>query len=74
MGNYWFPAPPNPGLHVRNRYGYEVYRHAVHWLDIPGTPDGWQQYDTTAAFPNCEARSPMLVLIVGLFILEIYVI
>ena len=28
------PVPRNPGKFVRNRYGYEIYKHQEHWLTI----------------------------------------
>ena len=39
----WVRAPRNPGLHVRNRYGQEMYRHAQHWISL-GKYSGWDEY------------------------------
>ncbi|XP_037088071.1 uncharacterized protein LOC119108586 isoform X2 [Pollicipes pollicipes] len=51
----WYPAPRNPGLYVRNRYGHEVYRHAEHWLTT-GMKSGWAAYNT--ARPSKLDRGP----------------
>ena len=32
MAGHWIPVSYNPGLHVRNRYGHEIYKHSQHWL------------------------------------------
>ena len=48
----WVPVPRNPGRHVRNRYGHEVYRHAEHWISL-GKYSGWEEYDTSQGFPKC---------------------
>ena len=48
----WVNAPRNPGLFVRNRYGHEVYRHALHWLTM-GLKSGWINYKTEH-FLKCE--------------------
>ena len=34
MGGYWFPTSRNPGRHVRNRYGTDIYKHAEHWMTL----------------------------------------
>ena len=33
MAGHWIPVSYNPGLHVRNRYGYAIYKHSQHWLE-----------------------------------------
>ena len=33
MAGHWIPVSYNPGLHARNRYGYEIYKHSQHWLE-----------------------------------------
>ncbi|CAK9291944.1 unnamed protein product, partial [Gordionus sp. m RMFG-2023] len=43
VGNVWLPAPSNPGLHVRNRYGKSVYKHSSHWMNSEMI-NGWQSY------------------------------
>ena len=48
----WVQVPRNPGKHVRNRYGHEVYRHAEHWISL-GKYSGWEEYDTSQGFPKC---------------------
>ncbi len=45
-------VPRNPGLHVRNRYGREVYRHAQHWMDL-GLRDSWARY-RSGWFTRCN--------------------
>lgn len=47
----WVGAPANPGLYARNRYGYEVYKHAQHWMNL-GHESGWQSYHP-AQFSRC---------------------
>lgn len=32
MGGNWIPVSFNPGLHARNRYGHDIYKHSQHWL------------------------------------------
>lgn len=39
---HWF-LPENPGLYVRNRYGYSVYKHAEHWMTV-NRKSGWEPY------------------------------
>ena len=48
----WVNVPRNPGLFVRNRYGHEMYRHAVHWLTL-GRKSSWINYRTDQ-FLGCE--------------------
>ncbi|XP_033743339.1 uncharacterized protein LOC117329487 [Pecten maximus] len=47
----WVNVPRNPGLHVRNRYGHEVYAHSQHWL-ATGKSSGWINYETQS-FTKC---------------------
>ncbi|XP_067947171.1 uncharacterized protein [Watersipora subatra] len=37
------PTPASPGLFSRNRYGYEIYQHAQHWMSLSQS-SGWQFY------------------------------
>ncbi|XP_077984355.1 uncharacterized protein LOC144438993 [Glandiceps talaboti] len=46
----WVGVPRNPGLHARNRYGKEIYRHAQHWMSMKKT-DGYTDYQTTGFTP-----------------------
>ncbi|XP_060078794.1 uncharacterized protein LOC132558269 [Ylistrum balloti] len=48
----WVNVPRNPGLHVRNRYGHEIYAHSQHWL-ATGKTSGWISYDTKS-FTKCH--------------------
>lgn len=50
----WVNVPANPGLHVRNRYGKELYRHAEHWTST-GAESSWEAYDTSG-FVSCPAK------------------
>ncbi|KAK3099806.1 hypothetical protein FSP39_010057 [Pinctada imbricata] len=50
----WVPAPRNPGLHARNRYGYDIYAHAQHWMDL-GKKDSWLKYETRR-FTKCREK------------------
>ena len=34
VGQSWMPGSYNPGLHVRNRYGYAIYQHVQHWISL----------------------------------------
>ena len=34
VGQNWLTTSYNPGLHVRNRYGNNIYRHVEHWLNL----------------------------------------
>ena len=45
-------VPRNPGLFMRNRYGHEMYRHALHWITL-GERSWWINYNTTK-FLECE--------------------
>ncbi len=47
----WLTVPRNPGLHIRNRYGFEVYRHAQHWISL-GKHSGWELYNP-GRFTKC---------------------
>ena len=51
----WVNVPRNPGLFARNRYGHEIYRHALHWLTL-GLKSGWENYNTRS-FLKCEEYS-----------------
>lgn len=55
LGNVWVNGPENPGLYARNRYGYEIYKHAEHWMTT-GKSDGWTNYEA-GRFESCP-RSP----------------
>ncbi|KAL4229673.1 hypothetical protein ACF0H5_010061 [Mactra antiquata] len=48
----WVTMPRNPGLFVRNRYGREIYQHALHWLTT-GDKSGWINYKTNI-FAPCD--------------------
>lgn len=37
----WVNVNRNPGLFVRNRYGFNVYQHAEHWSDL-GRKSSWE--------------------------------
>ena len=37
LAGHWIPVSYNPGLHARNRYGYNIYKHAQHWLETGKT-------------------------------------
>ena len=52
LDGQWVSVPRNPGLFMRNRYGHEIYRHALHWLSL-GEKTGWVNYQTTK-FLECE--------------------
>ena len=30
----WIPVSYNPGLHARNRYGHQIFKHSQHWLEL----------------------------------------
>ena len=47
----WVGAPRNPGRHLRNRYGHEIYRHAQHWISL-GKYNGWDEY-VPSGFSAC---------------------
>ena len=40
LDGQWVGAPRNPGLHARNRYGYDIYAHAQHWMDVHSKNSG----------------------------------
>ena len=44
IGDRWMNAPTNPALNSRNRYGYELLKHAEHWLDT-GFSTSWVPYN-----------------------------
>ncbi len=44
--------PRNPGLHARNRYGHEIYKHAEHWMTLK-RPNSWIPYRPSNHFPQC---------------------
>ncbi|OWF56249.1 hypothetical protein KP79_PYT13232 [Mizuhopecten yessoensis] len=48
----WVNVPRNPGLHVRNRYGHEMYAHSQHWM-ATGKTSGWINYQTSK-FTKCH--------------------
>ena len=52
LNGKWLKLPENPGLYVRNRYGYEVYKHAEHWITT-GQSSGWKMYKS-GQFSNCS--------------------
>ena len=52
LDGQWMSVPRNPGLFMRNRYGHEIYRHALHWLSL-GEKTSWINYNTTK-FLTCE--------------------
>ena len=52
LNGQWLNLPENPGLYVRNRYGYEVYKHAEHWITT-GQLSGWKMYKS-GQFSNCS--------------------
>ena len=52
LDGQWVSVPRNPGLFMRNRYGHEIYRHALHWMSL-GEKTGWINYKTTK-FLACE--------------------
>ena len=52
LNGKWLNLPENPGLYVRNRYGYEVYKHAEHWITT-GQSSGWKMYKS-GQFSNCS--------------------
>ena len=43
IGNRWMNAPTNPALNSRNRYGYELLKHAEHWITL-GYSTSWVPY------------------------------
>ena len=43
IGGRWMNAPTNPGLNSRNRYGYELWKHAEHWITL-GYSTSWVPY------------------------------
>ena len=51
----WINVPANPGQHVRNRYGREIYRHAEHWMTT-SQRTGWDNYDTRG-FSACPVKA-----------------
>ncbi|XP_001637005.2 uncharacterized protein LOC5517036 isoform X1 [Nematostella vectensis] len=52
----WVTVPTNPGEHIRNRYGVEVYRHVEHWMST-GAKSGWEAYNAEAGkFSPCPIR------------------
>ena len=52
LNGKWLNLPENPGLYVRNRYGYEVYKHAEHWITT-GQSSSWKMYKS-GQFSNCS--------------------
>ena len=44
-------VPRNPGLYMRNRYGYEIYKHAQHWMAL-GLQNSWIEYQA-GYFTRC---------------------
>lgn len=51
LGKHLVPAPENPGLYVRNRYGVEIYRHVEHWRTL-NQEHGFVSYQS-GQFPKC---------------------
>ena len=51
FGGRWLNANISPGLTSRNRYGYEVLRHAEHWRTLRGK-SSWMVYKP-ASFLKC---------------------
>ena len=43
IGGRWMNAPTNPALNSRNRYGYELWKHAEHWITL-GFSTSWVPY------------------------------
>ena len=52
LDGMWVNAPRNPGLFVRNRYGHEIYQHALHWMTLRKST-GWINYETNT-FMKCD--------------------
>lgn len=46
----WVAAPRNPGKHLRNRYGHDIYKHVQHWISL-GKYNGWDEYIPTGFTP-----------------------
>ena len=51
LGGRWFHAPTNPGLNSRNRLGFEMLRHAEHWITLDYSTS-WIPYHPEL-FINC---------------------
>ena len=51
IGGRWMNAPTNPALNSRNRYGYELLKHAEHWYDL-GYSTSWLPY-TPGTYIKC---------------------
>ena len=45
-------VPENPARYSRNRYGYEVFKHAEHWM-MAGRKNGWANYES-GNFEECS--------------------
>ena len=43
IGGRWLNAPTNPALNSRNRYGFELWKHAEHWITL-GYSTSWVPY------------------------------
>lgn len=53
LNGHWVNGPKNPGLYVRNRYGYEVFAHSEHWMATE-KKSGWEEYETNTFIPCSE--------------------
>ena len=51
LGGRWLNANTSPGIGIRNRYGYEILRHAEHWRNLHAK-DSWVVYKP-AKFLKC---------------------
>ncbi|XP_069998560.1 uncharacterized protein [Penaeus vannamei] len=56
FGGRWTRASSNPGLYGRNRYGFEVLRHAQHWRLLPAPEMGGAKggYDNAGQWRSCR--------------------
>ncbi|XP_066930764.1 uncharacterized protein [Clytia hemisphaerica] len=64
MRDHWSPNRPNPGLYARSHYGYDVLKHAKHWMD-GGSNRGynsWGDYVTKPRFEDCPVEGHHLCL------------
>jgi len=50
MNGRWLATGYNPGQIMRNRYGLEVYRHAIHWRNL-GFNSSYINYSTNQFVP-----------------------